>query len=91
MTASAYYYALYWHGLHGEWPNSAVVVGIYSTLEKAKTEGQRYHRRTPLVWKECTSDSSPKTPDYWFAPLTDWAMPTEIAIQRKKLDGKKFR
>ena len=87
MTPVTYVYALHLKDTFG-----GQVVSVFTSLEAAKIEGQRYnHNKGELEWKECTSDRSPKTPDYWFAHLTSWKMPTEICIQRNKLDGKAFR
>lgn len=85
MTDKPYMYALAWSA-----GPEHHMLGIYSTLDLAKSEAQRYHRKTPLVWSELETDN--KRLAYHEAPLTDWCTSgAKIMISRYRLDGKKFR
>lgn len=88
-TLLPHYFVLYWEAQPGGF--GCAVLGVFSSLEKAQTEGQRYHKKTALEWKACTSDSSKGQVDYWFAPMPNWKLPTHMCIQRARLDSKAFR
>ena len=77
-----------------DFANDPNMLGVFSSLEAAQTEATRYNKRTqlPLEWKECISDRPRQiTPNYWFARLTTYYLPTDICISKHKLDGKAFR
>lgn len=65
------------------------VLGVFSTLELAKIEAQRYDKKKPLEWVECDTDEDVKC--YWNANLPNWHSKTNIEIWKHKLDKKKFR
>jgi hypothetical protein len=65
------------------------VLGVFSDLEKSKTEAQRYNHNDILNWQEgCTDQPHQK---YWNAPLTTWKTECLIEITTYGLDAKKFR
>ena len=67
----------------------AQVLGAYTSLELAKAEGQKNHRKAPLVWNDCVTDVKGQV--YSEAPSTAWHTPVTFTITSVGLDARKFR
>lgn len=69
---------------------SGGTLGVYSSEEAAKTEAQRYAKKTELQWQKMIDTGDQRIHAQWLADLP-WELPTKIEITAYRLDSKAFR